>query len=274
MLFRLTTSPTTALPVLVLGLALAALTGCVGTTGGELITFDAFAAGPDDAAAGEPYTFQTSRGYSVTLDRARLHVGAVYLNQSRPTSVGSNTSCFLPGIYVAEVTTGLEIDVLSPELQPFPEPGSGTTGRALAGEVWLFGAGDVNQVNDPTVLLDVAGTASKDGAAFPFDGKITISHNRVVPPASPAQPGASPICKQRIVSPIPVEVELGAGDDLVLRVDPRGLFRNVEFADLEEVEGSSLRRFRDDGGDAPSRNLYSGLRAAEGTYAIEVREGP
>lgn len=250
---------------------LPALAGCVGTTGGEIVTFDAFAAGPEDAVAGQPYTFETGRGYAVTLTKAELFVGAVYLNQSRPASVGSNTSCFLTGIYVAEVTEGLRVDVLSPELQPFPEPGSGTTGRALAAEVWLFGGRDINEPTDPTVILDVAGTAEKDGETYPFEGEITISDNRVVPPSSPALPGAAPICKERVVTPIPADVELSPGDDLVLRIDPRGLFRNVEFRDLEQVPGSPpLYLFRDDSQDAPSDNLYRGLRAAQGTYSVHV----
>lgn len=251
--------------------SLPALSGCVGSTGGELVTFDAYAAGPEDAVSGEPYTFQNSRGYTVTLTRAALHVGAVYLNQSRPTSVSSSTSCFLSGIYGAEVTSGLDVDILSPDLRIFPEPGTGTTERARTGEVWLFGGSDVNEPNDPTVILDVAGEASKDGASYPFEGRITISNNRVITPSSPAQPGADPICKQRVVTPIPVDLALAPGDALVLRVDPRGLFAAVEFSALSQVETSPpLYRFRDDDGDAPSRSLYAGLRSAQGTYSFDV----
>lgn len=261
-------------PLWLCALALPSLGGCIGTTGGELVTFDAYAAGPEDAAAGEPYTFQNSRGYAITLTRATVHVGAVYLNRSRPASVSSSTSCFLSGVYGAEVTSGLDVDILSPDLQEFPEPGSGTTERALAGEVWLFGGRDVNAPGDSTLILDVAGTATKEGASYPFEGRLTISENRVVPPDSPAQPGADPICKQRVVSPIPVDLRLSPGDALVLRVDPRGMFANVAFAELEQVSDEPpLYRFRDDGEDAPSRNLYSGLRAAQGTYSFEVAGG-
>jgi hypothetical protein len=249
----------------------ALLSGCVGSTGGELLTFDAHAAGPGDAVAGQPYTFQNSRGYSVTLTRAVVHVGAVYLNQSRPSSVSSSTSCFLSGIYGAEVTSGLDVDILSPEPQLFPEPGFGTTDRARTGEVWLFGGSDVNEPNDPTVLLDVAGSASKAGAEYPFEGRITISNNRVIAPQSAAQPGSEPICKQRVVTPIPVDLALAPGDALLLRVDPRGMFASVEFSALEQVEDDPpLYRFRDDDGDAPSRSLYAGLRSAQGTYTFEV----
>lgn len=259
----------------ILLLAVPLVAGCVGSTGGELVTFDAYAAGPEDAAEGEPYTFQNSRGYTVTLTRAAVHVGAVYLNRSRPTSVGASTGCFLSGVYGAEVTAGLDVDILSPALQPFPEEGTGTTERLRAGEVWLFGGRDVNDPGDPTVLLDVAGTASKAGIDYPFEGRITISNNRVIPPSSPAQPGSDPICKQRIVSPIPVDLRLSPGDALVLRVDPRGMFANVAFDALEQVDTDPpLHRFRDDGADAPSRNLYSGLRAAQGTYSFAIAPPP
>lgn len=269
MAFKLPAPPAWSLTVFVT--ALSALTGCVGTTGGELLTLDAFAAGPEDATAGEPYTFETSRGYSVTLGRATLHVGAVYLNQSRPASVGSDTSCYLPGVYVAEVTSGLDVDLLSPELQPFPEPGSGITGPALAGEVWLFGGEDVNEITDKTVILDVAGVARKDGADYPFEGEITISDNRAIPPASPAQPGANPICKQRIVTPIPVDLDLEAGDSLVLRVDPAGLFDRVEVSDLPPGTGTPpVHRFQDSDATAPDRALYDGLRSIEGTYRFAI----
>ena len=67
---------------------------------------------------------------------------------------------------------------------------------------------------------------------------------------------------------------MAPGDALVLRVDPRGMFANVEISALSQVETSPpLYLFRDDRGDAPSRNLYSGLRAAEGTYSFEIVPG-
>jgi len=247
----------------------AAVAGCVGTTGGELTSFDAYAAGPADARPGEPYTFETSRGYTVVLSRATLHVGAVYLNRSRPSSVSADTSCQLAGIYVAEVTSGLDVDVLSPALQPFPEPGFATTEHARTAEVWLFGNGDINEVNDDTAILDIAGTATKDGQTIPFEGRVTISDNRVVPPPSPAAPGAHPICKQRIVTPIPVDLDVEAGKDLILRVDPRGFFRNVDFGALAQIaDDPPLYRFEDDSSDQPSTTLYSGLRASVGTYTL------
>lgn len=258
----------TRIQIATLALALS-LPACTGTTGGELLTFDAFAAGPADAVKGQPYSFTSSRGYAVSLTKANLHVGALYLNRSRPSSVSSDTSCQLPGIYVAEVTEGLDFDALDPDLQPFPGQGTTTTDHASTAEVWLFGGGDVHDLGDTTVILDVAGTAEKDGETYPFEGTVTIAQNREIPAPSDALPGANPICKQRIVSPIPVDLTAAEGQSLVLRVDPRGLFANAQLSLLEKVsDDPPLYRFRDDGEDAPSRALYSGLRAAIGTYSV------
>ena len=250
---------------LILGLA---LTSCIGTTGSDLFTFDAAAAGPVDAVAGQPLSFSTGRGYQVTLTRAKVHVGAVYLNKATPISGAQATSCVLPGIYVAQVTEGLDVDALSPVLQPFPVKGEAIEARAIAGEVWLTG-GDVNAAQDSTVILDVAGTAEKAGVAYPFEGKLTIGENRLGPINDPSQPGAHPICKERVVSPIPVHLDVRSGGSLLVRVDPRGLFQNVEFSGLDRASDSPLLyRFKDATDGQPNVNIYQALESREGTYEL------
>ncbi len=248
--------------------------GCVGTTGGEIVTFEAFAAGPEGLRAGDPYAFTTARGYDVTLTRARLFVGAVYLNATVPTSVSQDTSCFLAGTYVAEVPGGLDVDVLDGALQPFPVAGSGTTTRATAAEIWLSG-GDLDAEQDPTIVVEVEGIATRGGASWPFEGSITINDNRLTAAVDPAQPGAKPICKQRVVTPIAVDLTPDEGGALVLRIDPGGWFDNVAFDELAPASGDgSLYRFRDDNDDAPSRNLYAGVRASAGVYELTWRDTP
>jgi hypothetical protein len=243
-------------------------TSCVGTTGDDLITFSAYAAGPADALAGDAYTFSTGRGYEVALTTARLHIGALYINKSAPSSVTVDTSCTLAGIYVGEVTTGFDVDVLSPALQPFPTPGYGTTETAKTGEVWLMG-GDIHDANDPTVILQVGGNATKEGVEYPFEGTLTISQNRVVIPSDPAQPGSKPICKERIVSPIAIDITPQPKGRLIVRINPRGWFHNVEFSELEKAtEAPLLYRFKDSSEDQPSENLYGGLRAITGVYTL------
>jgi hypothetical protein len=241
---------------------------CVGSTGGDLVSFDAAAAGPSDAVAGQPLTFDTN-GYHVALTRARLHVGALYLNKARPISGAQDTNCILPGIYVAEVTAGTDVDLLSPALQWLPNKGEGISQHAIVGEVWLM-HGDVNAPDDPAPVLEVEGTAEKEGATYPFDATITIGQNRRVPVTNPALPSQHPICKERIVSPIvDVDVTPQTGGSLLVRVDPRQLFTNVDFAQLDRIsESPPFYRFKDATQGQPNINLYRNLHSTSGTNGV------
>ncbi len=134
--------------------------GCVGNTGGDTFTFPVAAAGPADATAGQPLVF-TSSGFTVTLTQARLHVGAVYLNQSAPVSGAQATGCYLTGTYVGQETSALDVDLLNPTPQVFPAAALGVTEPAVKAEqVWLTG-GDINALTDPTV--DPGGRRIGDG---------------------------------------------------------------------------------------------------------------
>ncbi|HEY5960561.1 MAG TPA: hypothetical protein VIV60_28605, partial [Polyangiaceae bacterium] len=210
-------------------LACAGLSGCVGTTGSDLVDFDAYAAGPEGADPSQPWTFTTSRGWNVSLTKARLHIGAMYLDSARPTPGSQATSCTLPGLYVASVPGGLDqvdpdtqasyVDVLSGTPQRFAVQGEGTSTHALAAELWLSGA-DVNAQDDSTEILATEGSASNGSQTLAFKGNLTIGRNRAVPPSDPSMPGANPICKQRIVSPVPVDLTPRAGGALLLRINP------------------------------------------------------
>ena len=237
--------------------------GCVGTTGGDTFSFDAFARGEGTGTADEPYV--NAHGYSLVLSRARVHLGAVYLNRSAPTSVSADTSCILSGIYVAEVAHALDLDALAGEPQRFPGLGQATQDFAQSGEVWLTG-GDVNDPNDATVILDVAGVATRDENHYPFEGALTIGENRLEP-TPPELPGLKPICKERIVTPIPVDATLARGGHLTLAVDVARMFSNVDFS-LLRADSDGTFHFDDDPttADAASRNLYVGLRASTGIY--------
>lgn len=255
-----------ALPLSIGLSACLSLTACVGTTGSDLVTFDAAAAGPADAVAGQPLSFVSGRGFEVTLTRATLHVGAVYLNRARPVSGAQEQECILPGIYVAEVAAGIDVDILSPEPQPFPAKGAGTADRAIVGEVWLT-HGDVNAEDAPFPVLEIDGTAKKGGIEIPFTGSLSIGENRATLASDPALPSQHPICRERIVSPIPVDLVPGDGGRLILRVDPRAMFVNVDFEKLEApASDGEPYRFIDDDEGQPSINLYAGLRAREGVY--------
>ena len=248
------------------GLWAACLLGsCVSSTGEALIEFEAAAVG-DEASR----HFVSSLGYEVRLEKAFLFVGALYLNQSAPGNYTWETSCVLPGIYSAEVRSGLRVDALSETRQAFPTQGRGTTEPSRAGEIWLS-SGNIDAANDTTVILEVKGEAEKEGRRWPFEAQLTIGQNRAEPPSNPALPGSNPMCRQRIVTPIPVELQLKNQGLLILKVVPSAWFDKVDFSKLPE-EGAPPYRFADRAAGQADNALYSGLRAHVGPYFFSFEE--
>lgn len=252
---------------LTLGLSLAFFTaGCQGSTGSDLFTFKAFAAGPEGAQRGAPLAFQNGLGFDVSLTQATLHVGAVYMNRAVPVSGSQETNCVLPSLYVAQVTTGRDLDLLDGAPQPFDGDGEATADRALAGEVWLT-HGDI-AADDPEPVLTVEGTAKRGDASVAFHGAITTGQNKLPAVTDPAQPGAHPLCKARIVSPVRINLVPTAGGSLLLRIDPAAFFDNVDFAALPPSGA-----FDDAMSDQPSLNLYRGLITRDGPYSFFWQSG-
>jgi hypothetical protein len=195
-----------------------------------------------------------------------LHIGSVYLNQTVPSSGAQATACILPGIYVGQVLGSLDVDALSPSPQPFPVDGEANAIQARAGELWLTG-GDVNTIDDSTPILNAAGTADKGGISYPFEANITIGRNRLILSSDPAFPSLNPICKQRIVSPIPINLTPQSNGELRIRVDPRVWFGAVDFSTLQRVSDSPLLyRFADSAQTSADITLYNGLRSTLGAY--------
>lgn len=249
-----------------------ALSGCVQSTGGNLVSFHAQASGDPAVVSGGPLTFTTPKGFTVTLTRAQLTVGALYLNQQNPQNYTLEESCVQEGIYSGEVRGKVSLDALSPTPTPFPVEGNGTDTLTRAAELWLTG-GDLLADVDKTVILDAAGTATGAAGTFPFDARFTISQNRLLPPRNPALPGSNPLCRQRIVSPIPFEARLTEGSTLWLQVDPRAWFSSVDFAELTQVSDMpAAYRFTDDSASSlqPDKALFNGLRSASGPYRLEL----
>ncbi len=239
---------------------------CTQETLGQRFYFVATASGVADAKPG--WTFTTSSGFSVRLDKATLHVGGVYLNQAVPISGAAETSCFLQGIYVAQVTSAVDVDLLSPSPTYFPQAGEALAGAAPTGEVWLTG-GAIDAEDDATVIAHLEGVATQGALAWPFVADVTIGQNRAIPVANPAAPGENPLCKQRIVSPIPADQTLTPGGALALSIDPRPWFAAVDFSRLDVVSTApALYRFRDDRDTAPSAALFNGMRARVGVYQL------
>lgn len=253
-------------------LSLLAAAGCIQTTGGRIVGFQAQAQGDPAVVDGGPLTFTSPAGFDVTLARAQLFVGALYFSQQNPQSYTLETSCVQPGVYTGEVRGAVTVDALSPAPVPFPIAGNGTDADTRAAELWLTG-GNVEADVDRTVVLDVAGTATRGAEVFPFEGAFTISQNRVTPPRNPALPGSNPLCQQRIVSPIPFEAQLVEGGTLSLVVDPRAWFASVDFSTLSKVsDAPPLYRFEDTSTSSAQADkaLYNGLRSAVGPYRFTL----
>lgn len=249
-----------------------AASACIPSTGGALVRFSAEAHGPSASVAGQPLSFQSDVGFNVELSKARVRVGAVYLNRTNPASYAGETACLQPGIYTGEVRGGLFVDVLSPAPQPFDIEGVGTSDATRSAEIW-FAAGDVNEPESSTAYLDVAGTAKRGADTWPFEGRVTFGKNRLVPPRDPALPGSNPLCKQRIVSPIPVDFALGQGGTLSLSIDPRPFFSGVNFSQLKaSASDPSKFEFVDDSsaGAQPDAALYAGFRSIA-PYTLEFK---
>ena len=261
----------------------ALLAACNQTTGSHLITFSAAAGGPADIEPNAP--FKTGSGYEVTLSRAALHIGAVYLNNSVVASGMQETSCILPqdDVYVGEAFGPLDLDLLSTELVPFPTQGAGTETLAQTAQVWL-NHGDINATDDtpaagytppaglaPDYILAVAGTAVRpgptkgDSLVVPFTATVTIEENRQKPVQNPALPGSNPICEQRIVTPIAVDFTPVQGGTLTLRVDPRQMFNAVDFSLAITADAAPPYVIPDEQGGLGGA-LFSGLRANAGVY--------
>jgi len=244
--------------------------GCVGNTGGAALDFRVAAAGPLDAPAEQPLICASDPAWTVAVSEASLHVGAVYLDQSQQVSGAQATGCVLTGTYVAEELSGLDVDLLASAPQPFPTKAHGiTTPPALIGEVWLTrGPIDAVPSSSPVLpILTVAGTAiqTATGATFPFTGTVTLEGNYQ------SGGGGDPICKRRIVSPIPAAIDLRAMGGLLLRIDPCRFFTGTDFSALPAGTTPGTYRFSDDpmaADYAPTgANLYGNLHS-NGPYSF------
>lgn len=242
-----------------------ALAACVGTTGGEVVSFGAQLAGPS-LVTDHRLAFTSGRGLAVTLTKATLRVGAVYMNRSKPIPVAQEKACISTGTYVGEALGGAEADLLSGAPARFARGGQGTTDRAVTGELWLSG-GDIDALEDKTVVATVEGEVVLPAGTKAFRGSVTLGSNRRDTAVDPARPGADAPCKQRIVSPIPVDLSLASGGLLTVRVDPRAWFALVPFEDLREESGVLV--FDDADTNASSVGLADGIRAPQGVYRFE-----
>ena len=261
-----------------------------GTTGSERFSFPASAGGAEGAGRA-PFT--NALGWTITLTRAEVSIGPIYLNVIAPLNDQTQSSLLRiraaygdtdhlgGGREVGEVLGRLTFDALSPTLVPFSTSGTVTQEEVRTAEVWLYPPPGVayETVNITAPSLEVAGEATRAGETVRFRGSLVL----IEAWASDAQPGersAQPITDLRKVRGIPASFFPNAGGSLEIRFDPRPLFRGADFANLTtnptDSDGTKVLVQSKTGTvttDQVMRNLFQGLRASTGTYAVRWTPG-
>jgi hypothetical protein len=210
------------------------LVSCSNTTGGALITLPFSVGGVEQPSAG-PLTFSTLPGWTVTLEEARIALGAYYFNVSPPSGAAVRT-----GLIIVQVTHQALIDPLDPTLVDVSGGADGETGTAVAVEMQLLPP-DASQPSEAAAIICppanftqancpneafVQGTATKAGMTVPFAGFVNID----VSAATPQKPAEA---LQRVIGSFaPSLTFTAAPQQLSLRIDPRPWFDTADFATL------------------------------------------
>jgi hypothetical protein len=281
-----------------LTLSLALPTGCAGTTGGKRFEFDALAGGVQRTNA-ESFTFSNQRGWSITLAKARITVGPVYLNVNAPLSNGTAENGkfgflnhlvthahaagadFLGGgRVVGEVLGRVTFDALSATLVAFPVRGSIAQEPVRTADICFFPSKDTSpespQTNEPTV--EVEGVATRDNQVVIFRGALVLNDSWV-PTAAAGARDAIPIATIRQSRGISAPLLPTEGGRLELRFDVRALFRGADFSNVafnpRAADGAVLLAQGKSGKattDQVMTNMFQGLKASRGTFFVAWRE--
>jgi hypothetical protein len=235
---------------------------CNGTTGDQLISFSAYAVGAKDAT--RPFVVG---GYQIQLMTAKMHIGAVYFDESPPSTGFDSPVCITPDIYAAQVAGSVDFDLLSTKPKEFSVYGEGSADVALSWDIWLndgLAADDIDGVNH-LQMVDLTGVATRlsDGIPFSFGAIVTINNTtsgpgaRAVAPTNPAEPGQYPICKARIIQLGGLVLGFYQGGTLTVTVDPSGWFSaaSIDFASLDPSSSADCQA--DDNANASYENGVS-----------------
>jgi hypothetical protein len=267
-------------------LALGGWLGCSSTTGSSRYDFEASALGVGPLAGG-PSTFTNQTGWSVTLSRADVTLGPIYLNVIPPlrSATLSLLDLLIPnaraqasehlgtGRIIGEVLGQVTFSALSSQPVPFPVLGTLTEEEVRTAEVWFYPAAGTspNATQIDTVALDVAGEASRDGEVVPFRGTLVLDGDWVSDQPVGAR-GRQSILEIRQVRGVAAAFVPREGGRLELQVDISRLFRGADFSRLgaNPVGADGVRQLVQarSGRDQVMTNLYQGLRETNGTYLV------
>lgn len=289
------TGPLDAFGGLWSALALAALfatAGCASDTGETRFSFDARAGGIERPArdAG-PLTFTNERGWTITLTKAAVTFGPVYLNVAPPLreeGLSRLLDLFVKpawadgddhlgaGRVVGEVLGQVTFDALSSEPVAFPTSGTLAQERVRTAEIWFYPkpgvAAETTKIGTPA--LDVAGSATDGRSSVRFRGALVLD-DAWLPEATAGARGALSITEIRKVRGVPAAFYPTEGGHLDVRFDVEELFRGADFSNLEgnptDADGTKILVQSKSGNvttDQVMTNLYQGLRSAKGTYSV------
>lgn len=266
--------------------------GCSGTTGSARFAFQASAGGAPrgDGATAGPLAFVNEKGWLVTLDKATVTLGPLYVNTVPPLSGQQTWRSVLPalvpvahaagashlgeGRIVGEVLGQVTFDGLAPALVPFAATGTMTGEQVRTTELCFFPppGTPIDTPSIDQVAVDLAGSAAKDGATVRFRGAL-IFDDAWRPDPKPGVAGTSMI-DVRTVRGIPASFFPREGGALELRMDVRRLFTGADFSALadspEDADGTKILVQSKSGKyttDQVMRNVFAGTTQAA-TYAI------
>lgn len=226
--------------------------------------------------------------YQHGLGDAAVTIGPVYLNVIAPLRDDTSSSSWrVPWLGVrrafvgagreaGEVLGQITFDALSPTLVAFPVQGTMAQEQVRTAEIWLWPppgtSADTIKIDDSSV--DFAGEATKEGAQVRFRGTLILDE-AWTSDAKPGERSAQPVSSIRKVRGIPTTFYPTAGGALEIRVNVRTLFRGADFSNLQanrtDKDGTKiLAQSKTDRvtTDQVMRNVFQGLRASTGTYAV------
>lgn len=283
-------------------LAALATAGCASDTGETRFSFGASAGGVERPAH-DPgsLTFTNERGWTITLTKATVTFGPVYLNVAPPLreeglsrlldfvvkpAWADGSDHLGAGRVVGEVLGQVTFDALSSELVEFPVAGSLAQERIRTSEVWFYPkpgvAAETTKIGPKpgaaaetgTVALDVAGSATDGQATVRFRGALVLD-DAWLPEATAGSRGTLSITEIRKVRGIPSAFYPTEGGRLEVRFDVEEPFRGADFSNLEnnptDADGTKILVQSKSGKvttDQVMTNLYQGLRSATGTYSV------